>query len=64
MAASTRRQQTISNLTPHAKPAISLEEWEAKAPLSEVETRSVNLVKAASEQSTLPSKVRLIGMGR
>ncbi|KAI0074424.1 Sec34-domain-containing protein [Panus rudis PR-1116 ss-1] len=56
MSATARRPQAVSSLTPHAKPVISLEEWEAKAPLSEVETRSVELVKAASEHTPLPSK--------
>ncbi len=41
---------------PHAKPIITMEEWEAKAPLGEVEIRSVNFVKAASEKTPLPSK--------
>lgn len=37
-----------------------MEEWEAKAPLGEVELRSVNLVKAANEKTPLPSKVRTL----
>ena len=41
------------------KPTISLEDWETKAPLGDVETRSVSLVKAASELTSLPFKVRL-----
>ena len=44
-------------MTPHAKPVISMEEWEAKAPLGEAETRSVNLIKGAAEKAALPLKV-------
>ncbi|KAI0044273.1 Sec34-domain-containing protein [Auriscalpium vulgare] len=33
---------------------MTMEEWEAKAPLSEVELKSVAAVKAASEKPTLP----------
>ena len=36
---------------------ITVEDWEGKAPLSDVETRSVNLIKAASERVPLPVKV-------
>lgn len=39
------------------RPAITLEDWELKAPLGDIETRSVNLIKAASERTTLPFKV-------
>jgi hypothetical protein len=47
--------------TPHPKQVISVEEWEVKAPLGEVEIKSVNLVKAASEKlkSALPFKVSI-----
>ncbi|KZT63738.1 Sec34-domain-containing protein [Daedalea quercina L-15889] len=53
---STKRVGTPGTLTPHAKPMITVEEWEAKAPLGEAETRSVNLVKAATEKAALPLK--------
>ncbi|KAI0784704.1 Sec34-like family-domain-containing protein [Abortiporus biennis] len=56
MASGRRTAGTPIPPTPYAKPTISMEEWEARAPLDEIETRSVNLVKAAGEQSTLPSK--------
>ncbi|KAL6301269.1 Sec34-like family-domain-containing protein [Sparassis latifolia] len=58
MASSTnsKRQNTLTSLSPYPKPTISVEEWEAKAPLSDPEARSVNLVKKASERSSLPSK--------
>lgn len=52
-----RRQPALAT-TPQPKLAITLEDWEAKAPLGEIETRSINLVKEASERATLPVKVR------
>ncbi|TRM70359.1 Sec34-like family-domain-containing protein [Schizophyllum amplum] len=55
--ASRRGTPTIS-LTTKPKPNISVEEWEAKAPLGEIEIRSVGAVKAASERVPLPPKVR------
>ena len=59
MASVMRRTTAMPSMpTPHAKPVITMEEWEAKAPLGEVELRSVNLVKAANEKTPLPSKVR------
>ncbi|RXW24322.1 hypothetical protein EST38_g1510 [Candolleomyces aberdarensis] len=36
--------------------ALSVEEWEAKAPLSDLETRSVSAVKTASEKIPYPLK--------
>ncbi|KAF8134474.1 Sec34-like family-domain-containing protein [Boletus edulis] len=39
------------------KPQITLEEWEAKAPLSDLALKSVAAIKAASEKSPLPLKV-------
>lgn len=39
------------------KPQISLEEWEAKAPLSDLALKSVAAIKTASERSPLPLKV-------
>ncbi|KAI0731611.1 Sec34-like family-domain-containing protein [Fomitopsis betulina] len=56
---STKRPGAPGTLTPHAKPVISVEEWEAKAPLGEAETRSVNLVKGAAEKAALPLKFAL-----
>lgn len=46
-------------LTPHPKPTISVEEWEAKAPLSDLHLRSINAIKLASEKVPLPLKVRV-----
>ena len=45
-------------LTPQPKPTISVEEWEAKAPLSDLHLRSINAIKLASEKVPLPLKVR------
>ncbi|OCH92045.1 Sec34-domain-containing protein [Obba rivulosa] len=42
--------------SPTPKRAITMEEWEAKAPLGEIEVRSVNLLRTASEQRPLPLK--------
>ncbi|KZT04128.1 Sec34-domain-containing protein [Laetiporus sulphureus 93-53] len=53
---SIKRANPLTSLTPHPKPTISVEEWEARAPLGELEMRSVNLVKAASEKAVVPSK--------
>ncbi|KAJ3521442.1 hypothetical protein NM688_g9016 [Phlebia brevispora] len=43
---------------PPAKSTINLEDWEAKAPLGDLEARSVNLVRTASGYTSLPYKVR------
>jgi hypothetical protein len=61
-----RRIQTqILRPTP-AKPTISVEEWEAKAPLLDSAAKSINAIKAASENRPLPPKVRsgLVHHGR
>ncbi|EPQ56850.1 Sec34-domain-containing protein [Gloeophyllum trabeum ATCC 11539] len=47
---------TVNAPSPHPKPTITLEEWEAKAPLGELELKSVNAVKAACERVPLPLK--------
>jgi hypothetical protein len=45
-------------LSSHPKPAtISLEEWEAKAPLGDLEIKSIDALKVASENIPLPLKV-------
>lgn len=59
MASGSRRPANLASLTPHLKPTVTLEEWEALAPIGDVETRSVSFVQAASERSTLPQKVRV-----
>ncbi|KIP09466.1 hypothetical protein PHLGIDRAFT_67633 [Phlebiopsis gigantea 11061_1 CR5-6] len=61
---SGRRQQAPATpLTPQPKPAITLDEWEARAPLGDVEARSVNLLKEASEKATLPVKFSVTDSG-
>ena len=57
---SSRRGTPAISLTPKPKPNISVEEWEAKAPLGDIEVRSVNAVKSASERVPLPPKVRIL----
>ncbi|KIL64608.1 hypothetical protein M378DRAFT_126439 [Amanita muscaria Koide BX008] len=42
--------------SPHPTPILNIEEWETKAPLADVETRSVSVLKAASEIVPLPLK--------
>ncbi|KAG5337160.1 hypothetical protein C0989_010459 [Termitomyces sp. Mn162] len=54
-----RRGAAPLQLAPQAKPALSVEEWEAKAPLGELEIRSIAKIKSASEQIPLPSKFSL-----
>ena len=54
-----RRNPGTAPATPQPKPAITLEEWEAKAPLGDVETRSVNLLKAASEHAAFIQSARI-----
>lgn len=52
-----RRTVAPVSLTPAPKPSLSVEEWEAKAPLSDLATRSISAIKAASEKPPLPLKV-------
>ncbi|KAG1751418.1 Sec34-like family-domain-containing protein [Suillus paluster] len=42
--------------TPRPKPQLTIEEWEAKAPLSDLALKSVAAIKAASEKTPLPLK--------
>ncbi|KAM5533738.1 hypothetical protein V8D89_012611 [Ganoderma adspersum] len=56
MASTTKRPPNISVPTPHAKPIVTVEEWEAAAPLGDVESRSVSYIQSATERSTLPLK--------
>lgn len=58
-----RRHPAPAPPTPQPKPVITLEDWEAKAPLGEIETRSIDLVKEASERNALPVKVRALVHG-
>ncbi|RDB16287.1 Conserved oligomeric Golgi complex subunit 3 [Hypsizygus marmoreus] len=54
--AGPRRPTAPTSLTPQPKAIISMEEWEAKAPLGELETRSIGAIKASSERVPLPLK--------
>ncbi|KAF8578039.1 cis-golgi transport vesicle tethering complex subunit [Ramaria rubella] len=57
--ATQRRPQTPATLTPHPKQVISVEDWEAKSPLGEFQTRSVNSLKHACEEHRLPLKFNM-----
>jgi hypothetical protein len=52
-----QRRAAPAQLTTQPKNILSVEDWEAKAPLSDLETRSINLIKAATEKVPLPAKV-------
>jgi hypothetical protein len=52
-----RRGTTPVLHTPQFKPVLNVEEWEAKAPLSDREVTSVGILKAASETAPFPYKV-------
>jgi conserved oligomeric Golgi complex subunit 3 len=52
-----RRGGAPTTLSPHPKPALSVEEWEARAPLGDLEIKSVNALKSAGEKVPLPLKV-------
>lgn len=52
-----RRIQTQILVPTPSKPTISVEEWEAKAPLLDSAMKSINAIKAASENRPLPPKV-------
>ncbi|KAG8953489.1 Golgi transport complex subunit 3 [Tulasnella sp. 424] len=51
-----RRQQPHPIQLPPVKPQLTIEEWEAKAPLTDVELGSVRDIKAACEARRLPAK--------
>jgi hypothetical protein len=48
----------VPTMSPHPRPTISMEDWEAKAPLGDAQLRSIAAVKAAAEHLPLPLKVR------
>ena len=52
-----RRIQTQTLAPTPSKPTISVEEWESKAPLLDSAAKSINAIKAASENRPLPPKV-------
>ncbi|KAG9011516.1 Golgi transport complex subunit 3 [Tulasnella sp. 427] len=51
-----RRQQPHPIQLPPVKPPLTIEEWEAKAPLSEAELGSIRDIKSACEARRLPAK--------
>ncbi|KAG1812095.1 Sec34-like family-domain-containing protein [Suillus subaureus] len=51
-----RRAGIPAASTPRPKPQFTIEEWEAKAPLTDLALKSVAAVKAASERTPLPLK--------
>jgi conserved oligomeric Golgi complex subunit 3 len=55
---STSRSNTpaLNIRTQHSKSTLTIEEWEAKAPLGDAETKSVAAIKAVVEQR--PVRVR------
>lgn len=52
-----RRGTTPVLHNPQARPVLNVEEWEAKAPLTDREITSVGILKTASEKVPLPYKV-------
>ncbi|KAK2460187.1 hypothetical protein APHAL10511_007778 [Amanita phalloides] len=52
-----RRTPLLVPPSPHPLTLISIEDWESKSPLSDIESRSVSLLRAASERVPLPFKV-------
>ena len=46
--------------TPHVKQTISVEEWERRAPLSDLQVRTVAKIAKASEHVPLPLKVSVL----
>lgn len=55
-----RRDTPPVQLTTQIQNTLSVEDWEAKAPLSDLEIRSINLIKAANENVPLPAKVSFL----
>ncbi|KAG6878890.1 hypothetical protein C0992_006827 [Termitomyces sp. T32_za158] len=58
-----RRSAAPTPLAPQAKPTLSVEEWEAKAPLNDAEISSIAGIKSASEHVPFPSKFALDDAG-
>ena len=54
-----RRVVTPSSINPHPKQIISLEEWESITPLGEIQLKSINALKSATEKVPLPLKFSL-----
>ena len=51
MAVSRSNTPALNIRSPHPKSTLTIEEWEAKAPLGEAEAKSIATIKAASERS-------------
>lgn len=58
MASTSKRPPNLNSLNAQPKPVVSVEEWEASAPIGDLEVKSVNYIQAASERAALPPKVR------
>lgn len=58
-ARQAQRRGTPVLHNPQPKTALNVEEWEAKAPLTDREITSVGILKTASEKAPLPYKVRV-----
>ena len=60
MAASRSNTPALNIRTPNPRPAHTTKEWEAKAPLGDVEIKSVGALKATCEQRPVfqPSTIR------
>ncbi|KAH7911024.1 Sec34-like family-domain-containing protein [Hygrophoropsis aurantiaca] len=56
-SANPRRPVAQSIAPSISKPQLTIEEWEAKAPLGDMAIKSIALVKAACEKTPLPPKV-------
>ncbi len=54
---SGRRPPALGPPVTPARRAISVEEWEAKAPLDDLELRSISALRAANEKIPLPLRV-------
>ncbi|EAU90936.2 COG3 protein [Coprinopsis cinerea okayama7 len=50
------RPSPLKSQQPSAAPTLSVEEWEAKAPLGDLEIRSVNAIKQATDKVPMPLK--------
>ncbi|KAF8513130.1 Sec34-like family-domain-containing protein [Hysterangium stoloniferum] len=55
-----QRRPQVPTSPPQPKTTISMEDWEAKSPLGELELRSVSSLKPICEDRRLPLKVRIL----
>ncbi|KAI0769415.1 Sec34-domain-containing protein [Trametes elegans] len=56
MTSTSKRPPNLLTLHVHSKPTISVEDWEASAPLGDIEAKSVNFIQSVSERAALPPK--------